>query len=167
MRISLMCLFVLMVSGASASAQDYSDKPVCGPFEVRVAKMPVQVIDLHDEGLSVGDRRLGAVDLLASDGKVLGESIFDAHVVDEREGLFRLIGNVFHIYDGGKLHYAVIYELQDPSNPTTPVERAPLEHHVTGGTGLFTGARGTFKDIRTTTANAWSDMISTVPNRLC
>lgn len=143
-------LSIMMVGGftAWAGAQELSTEPHCGRFDVGIGESDVHLQKLNDSDSLVGNRRAGTYELVGSDG-VIGYILFTSTVVQSLEGSHRLIGDAHHVYDNGTVHYKMVYQLPDPSKPD--IARSPnpqVIFHVTGGTGDFTGARGTISSFR-------------------
>ncbi len=136
---------VLAICTISLAAEGAAQTADCSPFEVFLGTWQLEVIDLGAAGLSIGDRRVGSLDLLNADGAVIGQSLFESTVAGSHDGRYRLIGNAHHIYDNGTLHYKVVYELPDPTDPRPQVDLPRFEYHVTGGTKAFAGAQGTVR----------------------
>lgn len=62
--------FVFLIT---AVAQASSAMPHCGNFEVTRGDGQIDYIDVKDDGLGRGDRRIGSYDLIGPDGDVVGE----------------------------------------------------------------------------------------------
>lgn len=145
MQTALISALFFIACGSLAAAQTPPGGPTCGEFELRFVGTQVEIIDVSDKGLSIGDRRIGSAELQDADGAVLGQGYFEASVVAAHGGGHRLIGDAHNVFDNGTLHYVIVYDLPDASQAAIPSDLAAFEYHVTGGTGAFAGASGTVR----------------------
>ena len=139
------CTGLTVLAVFMVSTPAIADEPKCEVFELIVGEGSTNVIDTGPDGLSIGDSRVGARDLLNADGDVVGELLFNASVVSEKDGMYRLMGDVHYVFDSGRLHFATVYELPDPSTPDLPKTLPSFEYHATGGVGAFEGVSGSTK----------------------
>jgi hypothetical protein len=100
-----------------------------------------EVIDVGEEGSSIGDYVAGHGDLLDANGNIIGQ--FDVHTLVTRfDGVteWRHVSAEYSFGDGRDSFVITGNESFEVGG--TAAEGRPLNYAVTGGTGAYTGATG-------------------------
>lgn len=119
----------------------------CGVFRYYSQYVDVQLIDLGEPGLSVGDIRVGHVLGLDENGEQLSIHNFEAIVSPtSEENYYRFVGTGHDVYENGMISWSGTYRAPDPevqAPVTDDADNQVIVVSVVGGTGDFAGANGT------------------------
>lgn len=106
----------------------------------------IEVIDLGDEGPTIGDRRIGFYPLLNKDGEVVGQLDFEAvQMQPDQQGTARSSSHLTLQFPSGVIFYRVLPYIPNSGFDDDTVPIAPEEtlRIITGGAGTFANASGT------------------------
>ena len=136
-----MAIAMLAAGAGHAAEPAYT----CDNFTVYIELADVAFMDVGDEGVSAGDRRVGSYRTVDADGEQVGSFYFESTVLPGGEdGKRQAIANAIHDLADGSVSISMLYDLKDPSDTATGAV-SEFTYPVTGGTGVFTGARGTVR----------------------
>lgn len=145
---SLLPFCAVVALGLSAGGARSQAYETCAPMEIYSdgANRAVEFIDLGEAGPSVGDMRIGKRRLLDGDGNEVGQirwTILSLNNPDEPGATIEISSVAF--LDSGKIYLKNHLEITGDIDDTTKVSAPDLKAGIVlGGTGVFSGARGTY-----------------------
>ncbi|MEM0907250.1 MAG: hypothetical protein AAGJ94_07800 [Pseudomonadota bacterium] len=133
------------ISLAAVSSQALAaEAPHCGPFKISVVDAKIDLVDIAEPGLGVGDIRTGVVTFAGEGHEGPIHLPFRSHVVpSHQQEKLSLIGQGDYIFSNGTIHWSGTYDMADPTRSDTPPSEIIVP--IVGGTGDYAGARGTVR----------------------
>lgn len=136
----------MLIAAAFVTAPGTADAagPDCGSFVLVGGEKGINVVDNAPPGKSPGDVRAGWRKLADETGAPVGSVQFVATLTAPgAEGGDTLAGEYFILLPEGYIASQTVYQLPDSTDISRKAQNAVLV--VTGGTGLYAGARGSIE----------------------
>ena len=140
---SLLCAAVLGAAVALPQSVRAQDAPGCGDFTVVNEYVQVVFVDHADDGVTVGDARVGELLVLDLEGREIGQSHFQAVVTAVDDDGEVVSGSGQYILENGTLAWQGTYKLPNAETEGPPPYEVSVA--VIGGTGEFEGAHGSLR----------------------